>query len=176
MVRDKRASASALAQLARALRPACAASGTKLIINDRCDVSRAVGADGVHLPERGLSLQDARRALGPDALIGASRHGPPRERDAGLDWVTLGPIATCEGKGEPLDRARFASLADRYAPAVYALGGVDESNAASVIEDGAEGVALIRAVLAAKDPAVALARLLRVVESARSSRRLASKG
>lgn len=161
MVRDKSATARQLAALARALLPICRARGAPLLVNERCDVARAVGTDGAHLPERGLSVADARAVLGPGALIGASRHGPDEGEAA--DYVVLGPVGDVPGKARAMGLSRFAAACSTYSVPVYALGGVDAAGAAALIEGGARGVAVIRAVYASSDPPASLAALIQAV-------------
>lgn len=136
----------------------CVRAGAPLLINDRVDVALAVGAAGVHLPGGGLPVHEARAMLGPEALIGCSCHAPEEVAQAsraGADYAVFSPIFAVPGKGEPQGLAAL-SLAVRAAPLpVFALGGVDASNALACIEAGARGVACIRSVFAAADPAAA---------------------
>ncbi|HJL17322.1 MAG TPA: thiamine phosphate synthase, partial [Sandaracinaceae bacterium LLY-WYZ-13_1] len=93
--RMKGAPARGLADLVRALAPICRAAGAPLFVNDRADVARACGADGVHLPERGLRVDEARAVLGPGAWIGRSCHdraGLERAARGGASYATLAPI------------------------------------------------------------------------------------
>ena len=151
--------------LARALRDVARAAGQWLMVNDRLDVAVAAGADGVHLPSRGIPAADARRLLGPGAIIGASCHSVAevrRARDGGADFATFGPVFDTPSKrawGPPvgLDALREAA---RLGLPLVALGGVDPSNAASTVAAGAAGVAAIRAWLGAADAAGAVRRLL----------------
>jgi len=151
--------------LARALRGVARAAGQWLMVNDRLDVAVAAGADGVHLPSRGVPVADARRLLGPGAMIGASCHSVAevrRARDGGADFATFGPVFDTPSKrawGPPvgLDALREAA---RLGLPLVALGGVDPSNAASTVAAGAAGVAAIRAWLGAADAAGAVRRLL----------------
>lgn len=159
MLRDKAASPRELAAQARALLPVCRARAAPLLVNDRCDVARAVGADGAHLPERGLTVADARAALGPAALIGASRHGP-RAAEESPDYVTLGPVGAVPGKGAPLGLDGFQAAAATWDAPVFALGGVTAADVPALRARGAAGVAVIRAVYAAPDPAAAIRALL----------------
>ena len=159
MARDKRAPPRELAALARALLPICRARGAALLVNDRCDIAHAVGADGAHLPERGLAVADARAVLGPAARIGVSRHGPGSA--SGADLVTLGPVGAVPGKGPPMGVEGFAEAAASYGPLpVYALGGVDAEVAPDLCAAGASGIAVVRAVCASPDPAASLGRLI----------------
>ena len=151
--------------LARALRGVARAAGQWLMVNDRLDVAVAAGADGVHLPSRGVPVADARRLLGPGAIIGASCHSVAevrRARDGGADFATFGPVFDSPSKrawGPPvgLDALREAA---RLGLPLVALGGVDPSNAASTVAAGAAGVAAIRAWLGAADAARAVRQLL----------------
>ena len=151
--------AKELFSLARTLRGICTRFGTPLLINDRADVALAAGADGVHLPAHGLPASAA-RSLG-FALVGVSVHSAEevaRAAQEGADFAVFAPVYDTPGKtarGE-------AALADacRAAPIpVLALGGVQETNAYRCIEAGARGVACIRSVLGATDPAAAGIRL-----------------
>lgn len=156
--RAKGAGARALADLAAALRLICRAAGAPLLVNDRADVAQLVGADGVHLPEAGLTVDEARTLLGPSALIGRSCHdraGLDAAQRAGADFATLGPIFAVPGKGAPLGLDGFRAAVDGLDLPTYALGGVDASRA-----DAFQRVAVIRAVYASADPASAVRAML----------------
>ncbi|MEO7096769.1 MAG: thiamine phosphate synthase, partial [Polyangiales bacterium] len=106
---------------------------------------------------------DARRLLGRPCLVSRSCHDErslAEAEDEGLDFVTLSPVHASPGKGEPLGVARFSSLR-RAHPSLHvlALGGIDATNVDEAKRAGADGVAVIRAVLTAKDP-TAVARAL----------------
>lgn len=143
----------------RALRSVCARFGATLLVNDRADVALAAGADGVHLPARGLSVADARK-LGL-ALVGVSAHAPEevaRAAREGADFAVFAPVYDAPGKSaRGLDALREACGAGPIP--VLALGGIDAANAAPCLAAGAAGVACIRAVLGAADPAASAARL-----------------
>jgi thiamine-phosphate pyrophosphorylase len=127
-----------------------------LVVNSDVELAREVGADGVHLPRGGVA--EARDVL-PSAWITVAAHDDEDVRRAvaeGADAVLVSPIFSSPGKGPPrgLEAIRAArAIAKRRG--VYALGGVDCSNAASCYEAGATGVAVIRAVFDASDPAAA---------------------
>lgn len=159
--RDKSASPAELAALARALRPICHRAGAPLLVNDRADVARAVGADGVHLPERGLDVADARAVLGEGAIIGSSRHDKEGvARAAEATFVTLGPVFEVPHKGPAIGVESFAAACAATALPVYALGGIDAVRAPALRAKGAAGVAVIRSVYAAPDPGSALRALV----------------
>lgn len=164
-LRDKAMPARELLRLARALRETCAAAGQALLVNDRIDVALAAGAAGVHLPAAGVPPEEARRLLGPEALLGVSCHSEEevaRAAAGGADFATYGPLFDTPSKrpyGPPLGLARLRA-ASRLGLPLFGLGGVDGSNAPAVMAAGASGVAAIRAWLAAPDPGAAVRRLL----------------
>lgn len=138
-----------------------------LFVNDRVDVALAAGADGAHLPARGLPARAARRAVemtGKSLLIGCSTHSLAEARASersGADFVTFGPVFATASKaafGPPLGLQALAEGARAVAVPVFALGGVDAQRAPACVERGAR-VACIGAVLGAADPAAG-ARLL----------------
>ncbi|HUJ28684.1 MAG TPA: thiamine phosphate synthase, partial [Myxococcales bacterium] len=149
-----------LLQRALALREVCTKYNMLLLVNDRADVALAAGADGVHLPARGLKAADA-RALGVK-LIGESIHTAAEAAQSQADFCVFAPVFDTPGKeARGLDElARAARATPRP---VLALGGVDASNARRCIDAGAAGVACIRAVLGAKDPAAAAVKLWQAV-------------
>lgn len=161
--RKKGASARELVELCRALMPICRARDAKLLVNDRADVAQVVGADGVHLPERGLSVAEARVVLRAGALVGRSCHdraGLERAQRDGAELATLGPIGEVPDKGAPLGVEGFAAIVRGLSIPTYALGGVGEADARALRQAGAAGIAVIRAVYAASDPARAVRALL----------------
>ena len=162
-LRHKRLSAHALFELGSVLRTVTRKAGASLLINDRVDVAQAVGAEGVHLPEQGLSVTVARRLLGPDALVGRSCHdaaGLARAAADGADYATLAPVFEVPGKGPPLGIEGFASACQHARLPVYALGGINAAHTSELRAAGARGVAVIRHVLGSDDPATRVATLL----------------
>jgi thiamine-phosphate pyrophosphorylase len=167
-VREKDLGGRALAALVRAAIAAAAARGAPVIVNDRVDVALACGAAGVHLPEDGLAIAEARAATGDAALtIGCSRHAAATAlaaARAGADVVQLGPIFATPSKagyGAPLGpgelaAARAALAGAGLATRLVAVGGIDgPARARAAFAAGADAVAVIRAVWCAADPAAA---------------------
>jgi thiamine-phosphate pyrophosphorylase len=165
-LREKDLGGRALLQLARALRRVCDEAGQLLLVNDRLDVALEAGADGVHLPAAGVPVADARRLLGPAALLGRSCHSLAEVQAAradGADYATFSPIFETPSKAEfgvPIGLASLLEAAEVGLPLV-ALGGITLENASSVRGAGAAGVAAIRAWLVGDDPAASVRALLR---------------
>lgn len=160
-LRAKALTGRALYDAALALVPIVHARGGVLVVNDRVDVALAAGADGVHLPSRGLPPEAARRLVGDGLFVGVSTHTPAEVAAAsyaGADYVTFGPVFPTAGKGAPVGLATLANVAKAVPLPLFALGGVDASRAAAVVATGAR-VACIGAVLA-QDDAEAAARAL----------------
>jgi len=170
-LRDRRATGAALLAAARDLRELTHAHDATLLVNDRVDVALASGADGVHLPSDSFPSAAARRLLGPQARIGRSTHAAAEAEEAldeGADYVVLGPIfptPSKEGFGPPLGVAALTAL--RRGSRVLAIGGIDATNAGETRAAGAHGVAVIRAVLDAPDPAAAAQALRTAIDAGR---------
>ncbi len=166
-LREKDLPARALVELARELRAITTAAGAGLFINDRVDVALAVNADGVHLPISALSVRDV-RGLAPELCVAVATHdrsAVEAAAQAGADFVVFGPVFDTPAKrafGPPKGLAALAQACSCSIP-VIAVGGIDYGNAESCIRVGAHGIAAIRALMAADDVAVAMARLLSIL-------------
>ncbi len=173
-LREKDMPAGELLELARRLR-AVTRDKALLLINDRLDVALAAGADGLHLPEASLSVQDARSVTPSNLLVGKSVHGLPAASLAsgeGADYLVLGTIfPTASKPGADTGGLAFLSeVASQVDAPVVAIGGIDASNAGSVIEAGAHGVAVVSAILGSPDPEKAARELKQLMLSAVESR------
>ena len=123
-------------------------SSTRLLVNDRVDIARAAGADGVHLTAHSLPADVVRKICGPEFLIGVSTHSLAEARAAqaaGADFVLFGPIFDTESKrafGAPqgLNKLREVTSALGEFP-VIAIGGITRENFAACIGAGASGIA-----------------------------------
>ena len=147
----------------RALRTATAERDCPLTISRRPDVMEIVGADGVHLPEAGLSVEEVRSEWPDIPLIGVSRHDRSGLLRAARDGATFGflsPIFPVPGKSEPMGIDGFATEITSVGMPTYALGGVGVPHVRSLIGAGAHGVAVRRAIYDAPDPRAALQALL----------------
>jgi thiamine-phosphate pyrophosphorylase len=162
VLREADLDASALLALGEALQAELAPRGARLLISDRADVARALGA-GVQLKESSFDVSAARAFLGPSAVIGASRHDAPGVLAAhagGADFVTISPVFESPGKGPPLGIPGLQAIRAAVPGArLVALGGITADNARSALEAGADAVAAISAAWA---PDLALASRLQV--------------
>ena len=166
-LREKDLPGRALLTLAEQLRVLTARTGALLLVNDRVDVAVAVGADGVHLGGGSLPTEVARRLLPPGALVGVSTHAPAEAASATADFVFYGPVYATPSKaafGAPQGVAGLRQAAALAHVPVLAIGGVTAKTVPETRAAGATGVAVIRAILAADDPALATRELLRLLD------------
>ena len=174
-LRDKDGPAGVLIEAARALKAFLAPRGIPLLVNDRVDVARAAGADGVHLGLGDAPPAAARALLGPDAIVGWSITAESQLTaiDAAVDYVGLGPIfptGTKPDAAAALGEDRFAALRRRIRVPVVAIGGITAANAARALAAGADGVAVVSAICAAADPRAAAHDLRAAIDAALASR------
>lgn len=169
-LRLKNVATDELLRVAEEARTLTAAAGATFVVNDRADVARACGADGVHLGQDDLPVAAARTVLGPDRIVGFSTHSEVQlaaARASGADYLALGPIyaTTSKSAADPvlgLDRVRDARTLTT-APLV-AIGGITAATAPGVLAAGADAVAVIAALVRAPDVERATAELLALVE------------
>jgi len=144
-----------------------------LLIDDRLDLALAIGTDGLHLGQRDLPVEIARKLLGPPAIIGLSVENLSQLQAAKqlpVDYLAISPvfstpIKTDTGPAWGLDGLRTAR--ELTCLPLVAIGGINENNAASVIQAGADGVAVVSAICAAPDPEEAARRLKNIILEAR---------
>lgn len=174
-LREKALGDAELVEAARALKGRLAPLGVPLILNDRVEVAKAAGADGVHLGQDDLDAARARQILGPDGLIGVSA-GTAEEAarvDKGCaDYVGIGAVyatATKPDAGPAIGIAGLAALALTLAPLpVVAIGGIGLRQAAEVMAGGAaDGIAVVSAICGAQDPEAAARTLRREIDAGR---------
>ena len=146
-------------------------SSALLLINERVDVAAAARADGVQLGEEALPTKDARKILGPEALIGRSVHSEQGAQIAeaeGADFLLVGTMyATSSHPGhEPAGPELIRRIAAGCSLPLLGIGGINEANLGPVLEAGAQGVAVISSILAAPDPEQAARGLRQAVLAA----------
>jgi thiamine-phosphate pyrophosphorylase len=173
-VREKHTSARERLTIARDLRSPTAKAGVPLVVNDRVDIALAADADGVHLGDDDLPVEDARELLGEDAIIGRSVSTVEAAREAeraGADYLGVGAVFATGSKDDipeeeqaiGLDRIR--EIAAAVDVPFVGIGGITPDNAADVAEAGADGVAVITAITQADDPEQATRNLTDAVAS-----------
>jgi len=168
-LREPGGNGRAIYDAAALLRTWTRAANAALLVNDRVDVARAIEADGVHLPGASFPTAVAREILGSGPWIGRSTHAAEEAEEAaraGADYVVLGPIYDTPSKrayGAPLGSRVLGSIA--LDVPLIAIGGIAVGNVGEVIAAGADGIAVIRELLHAEEPAIAAARLISAVRS-----------
>jgi thiamine-phosphate pyrophosphorylase len=181
-LRDKYGSTRRMIEEARAIHAALAGTGVPLVINDRVDVAMVAGADGVHVGQDDMRVEDARRLLGPTAIIGLSiktvalANAAPIDQ---LDYVGVGGVYATTSKDNPNAPIGVAGLgaivaafrARKRELPICGIAGIDATNAAPVIGAGADGVAVISALSAQNDPQAAARELRGIVDQALAQRR-----
>ncbi|MGN6031861.1 MAG: thiamine phosphate synthase [Thermomicrobiales bacterium] len=151
--------------LGHPLRALCRAAQVPFLVNDRLDLALALDADGIHLGVDDLPLDDARRLAGPGFLIGYSPETDEQARTAsenGADYLGIGPIfgtSTKVDAGDALGPDEFARRRALTSLPVVAIGGVRTRNATAAIAAGADGIAVVSAILGANDPEAAAREL-----------------
>lgn len=174
-LRDKRKDGGLLLDEAGRLKALLEPLGVPFLINDRADVAWAAGV-GCHIGQTDLPPQVARDLLGPDALVGWSLDDPAQVAHADqavLDYVAFGPFAATATKpdaGPAVGVARLAEVRHRTPLPLVAIGGIGEANVEDAILAGADGVAVVSAIMAANDPAAAARRLRERIAAARTRR------
>jgi thiamine-phosphate pyrophosphorylase len=169
-LREKLLEAAPLLRLAEIARRRTEEAGALFLVNDRVDVARAAGADGVHLGQDDLPPGLARDQLGPAPLIGLSTHREEEVLAAGAteaDYLGVGPVfATPTKPGRPGVGTALVAFAARHARRpFFAIGGIDATSLPAVMAAGARRVAVVRALTEAEDPGAAAAELAAVLRA-----------
>nr|HID60070.1 thiamine phosphate synthase [Desulfobacterales bacterium] len=146
-----------------------------LIINDRVDVALAVQADGVHLGQNDMPLEMAKAILKDSMIIGISAESVEDAVEAekgGADYIGVSPVFSTPTKTDtppPLGLQGVREIRNRVRIPIVGIGGLNRENSGSVIKHGADGIAVVSAIVAADDPEVAARELREVIHRARES-------
>ena len=176
-LREKNCSTREYIQLARNIKKILEPFAVPLIVNDRVDVALAVGADGVHIGQSDMPYRDVRRLMGSDAIIGVSvetREQAMEAEDWEVDYLGVSPILSTPTKTDTATAwgiEGLCSLRLESSHLLVAIGGINSSNAASVLEAGADGIAVVSAICSAENPEEASRRLRAIVEHVREERK-----
>jgi thiamine-phosphate pyrophosphorylase len=169
-LRERGLSDSKLLDLACRMREMTRKYKVLFLVNDRPDIARLCEADGVHLGQDDLSVEQARAILKEGKLVGVSTHAPDQAKRAlkdGADYIGVGPVfATPTKEGRPAVTVEYVRQVAALQPTVpfFAIGGIDLSNLPAVLEAGAWRVAMVRAIAEAKSPGEAAARFKKILE------------
>lgn len=179
--RDKLSPARTMIERGHALKAALAGTGVALLVNDRIDVALAIRAEGVHVGQEDMHASDARRLLGPQAVIGLTLKTAAQADELyrlPVDYACIGGVFATQSKDnadppiglDGLNRIAFrARLAGGKLP-VGAIAGISPANAAEVIAAGADGIAVISSLFGRDNVEEAARRLRAVVDRALESR------
>jgi thiamine-phosphate pyrophosphorylase len=162
-LREKNLEDEFLTEAASVAADACDAHGALFILNDRPDIAADVRADGVHVGQDDMPVEQARKIVGPEMLVGLSTHAPS-EIDAALptapdgspyvDYIGVGPVhATPTKLGRPPVGPELVAYASAHARVpFFAIGGIDSENVLTVLDAGAGRICVLRAICDARDP------------------------
>jgi thiamine-phosphate pyrophosphorylase len=168
-LREKMASPREFYEASLAAMKVARALGVRVIINDRVDIAIAVAADGVHLGQDDLPPARARALLGPRALIGYSTHNLKQALEAdstSADYIAFGPVFATSTKENPDPVVGLRSLAEiksRVSKPIVAIGGITLERAASVIEAGADSLAVISDLYSTGDAGKRVSAFFRLI-------------
>ena len=170
--RNKTGNAKEMLSEARALREACQRAGSdsksvQLIMNDRADLCLAADFDGAHVGQDDLLPESVRKIIGPSRWLGVSTHNPEQVAEAehtSADYIAIGPVFATASKANPdpvvgLEGVRRARSLTRKP--LVAIGGITRANCRSVIEAGADSVAVISDLV--QEPAKSVEEFLRIL-------------
>jgi len=172
-LRDKQADGRALLEQARALKTMLDPLGVPLLVNDRADVAHAAAA-GCHVGQTDLPTEMVRAILGPFAILGISLDQPDQVRDIDgdlVDYVAYGPFAATATKtdaGGPIGANGLAAVRKQTMLPLIAIGGIDARNVAEAVRAGADGIAVVSAIMAADDPEAAARELRAAIDAAKA--------
>jgi thiamine-phosphate pyrophosphorylase len=158
--------------IAHMVRRATRDADALFVVNDRPDIARLADADGVHVGQEELSVKDARRIVGPHALVGVSTHSIEQARQAVLDganYIGVGPTFPSSTKSFDVfpGLALIQQVRAEIRLPAFAIGGIDQDRIDDVIAAGARRVAVSSAVCGAEDPRAAAADLRRRLDQPR---------
>jgi thiamine-phosphate pyrophosphorylase len=167
--RNKNASTRELFDSSQALATGLMPKGVTFFVNDRADVARLSGASGVHVGQEDLSVEAARKLVGNEGLVGISTHSMEqfqRAAETSADYIAVGPIFNTRTKANP-DPVVGLEFIRKVRPLtkkpIVAIGGITLENVASIIEAGAESVAVISDILLAENPVKRVGEYLKIL-------------
>ncbi len=173
--RNKSAPARQYLDSSRRLAEVLCPRGVSFFVNDRPDVAFLAGANGVHVGQDDLDVEQARLVIGGDKLVGVSTHNLEqfeRAAESSADYIAVGPVFSTSSKAnpDPVIGVEFIRDVRRLTDKpIVAIGGITLERAASVIEAGADSVAVISGILSAPDPAQRARQYIETLETAKQA-------
>lgn len=167
-LREKNMDTRDFVQLAKDIK--CVLHGIPLIINDRLDVALACDADGVHLGQSDMPCDIARSILGPDKIIGLSVENLSQTEQANaldVDYIGVSPVFSTPTKTDtaaPFGLEGLSRAVELSRHPVVAIGGINASNASQIMSCGADGIAVVSAIVCAPNPRLAASNLSKLVK------------
>lgn len=168
-LREKKAPLKQVLEQGALLRDLCHQYGVPFLVNDRVDVAILLDADGVHVGQDDIPGLEVRKLLGDNKIIGISA-GSMEEAEWAMsqspDYLGIGPIyatSTKQDAGDAIGTTLIREIANRWPVPMVGIGGIQDNNAASVIQAGAHGVAVVSAITKNSKPEDAAARLKQLV-------------
>lgn len=168
-LREKDLPIRELLRLAEEMRKITKEAGALLFINGRIDVTMAVEADGIHLGQTDLPVDIVRKIVGNRFMIGVSTHNLIEAKEAekeGADFITFGPVYETPSKlkyGKPVGIEALKRAKSGASIPIYAIGGIKSGNIEAILTSGADGVALISAIIGAREPKKAAEKIIRSI-------------
>jgi len=153
-VRAKGFDVDSIARLVDSVLPIFRSAGIPLIVNDHPALVRATGADGVHIGQDDMPVEEARRLAGADALIGLSTHSPDQARAAqGVDYIGFGPLFSTPTKPDypSIGLQDIAAVHRDVSIPIFCIGGIKQGNLDSVLSAGARRVVVVSGILESSD-------------------------
>ena len=171
--RNKRASARELFESSKRLSSLLIPRGVTFLVNDRADVAAAASASGAHVGQEDLAAEAARFVVGADKWVGVSTHNVGQFREAAAtsaNYIAIGPVFSTASKANP-DPVVGIEMVRQVRPLtdkpIVAIGGITLERAGEVIQAGADSVAVISDILAARDPAQRARQYIEILEAAK---------
>ncbi|MGB5989838.1 MAG: thiamine phosphate synthase [Marinifilaceae bacterium] len=173
-LREKNTSTADFYKIACSLKNLLKGHNIPLIINDRLDIAIASDADGLHIGQSDMPYSVVRKILGKDKIIGLSVETIEQAREANeldVDYIGLSPVFSTNTKTDintPLELEGIREIASFTKHKTVAIGGINTQNTRDIIKNGADGIAVVSAIISQDNPRMAAAELKKIIKEARN--------
>ena len=173
-LREKNTSTADFYKIACSLKNLLKGHNIPLIINDRLDIAIASDADGLHIGQSDMPYSVVRKILGKDKIIGLSVETIEQARKANeldVDYIGLSPVFSTNTKTDintPLELEGIREIASFTKHKTVAIGGINTQNTGDIIKNGADGIAVVSAIISQENPRMAAAELKKIIKEARN--------